>query len=279
MKHLLEYHSYSLNEGGKALPGVRRVTQQEARETIANMEKELFPLLGLTLNHNAIVIGSATHKPEGETSGDIDIGTQVSLSKIDATVKSSGIVSGENWMQGLQVLSVSYPIGGNKENGYVQVDFIPIKDKKWAEFIYRYPTGSAYKSAVRNWLLAAICASVKEHVEYGEDGTTPISWDGLMLKLNDGLFDIHKTFLGTKRQQLLKQGQIAYEGLVTIDPVELVHILFGDEIKPENVETFEDCFAIIKSEKFIHKDTLDQIIKEFKRFLTRAKLDIPKEIE
>lgn len=267
--YLLEFESFVLNEGGKALTSVRSVSRDEALATIEDLKINLIPKLGFDWNENVLLIGSAGHK---EKSHDIDLGIfgkdthsiQGKLETLSDEVK---------FMEGLDILSFAWPIAGSGD--HVQVDMIPVVDKKWTEFVYEFPDGSKYKSAHRNWMFSAILSRIIKDKKHDDAGQLE-SYTTYVFKLNDGMFKTKKSFIGkTKR---LKKAEKESEELVTIKPKEFVKFLFGDEYTKEDVVTFEDVWHIMSDSNFKWKDNLTEIKKEYKTFLKRANLVLPTEL-
>jgi len=262
-------------EGGKVFHDeTKRINKDQVDATISDIEKNLFPTLGLKLDNNVIRLGSSGHS---ETSGDIDFGIiGMDLSKLHDLIKSK-FSNKTNFIKGLEVLSIEWPIEGDEENGLVQLDFIPVYDRDWTEFIYKYPTESKYKSAHRNWLFMAVLSSIRNNVEKDETTDEPLSYDGYMLNLNKGLFSMKKDYQG--KTKILKHGQIVDDKLITTNPKEFVEFVFGKGYKPKDVRTFEECWHIINNDNFKWIDNIDDIKKNLKKFLSRVELPIPTELD
>lgn len=292
MRHLI---TYKLFEGGNALELARPIKQSEVAGTLETLEEVIFPALGLSgFGDDVMLIGSAGKKkgPDDE-SGDIDIGFAV-----DKFAEANGIdpsqalkylydklnrefpVFEAKWMRGLEVVSFGYPIANDPGKGYVQIDFIPLKDMNWAKFIYHSPDyrkdESKYKSAHRNWLFAAIISQVIEDEEFDVDGNK-LAYNGYMLKLSDGLSKIRKSYVG--KTKLLKNAKKTEDVPVTKSPAEFVKFLFGDGIKPNDVATFEDAWRKTTDPDFRWADRLDDIKDALIDFLRRVKLPIPAELK
>lgn len=261
-----------LNEGGKVFDDATKIKKEDVEATVSNIKEKLFPSLGLN-DKNTISIGSAGH---ADVSGDIDFGViGVPLDELHETMKMKLPDHEINFIKGLEVLSTTWSINGTDEN--VQVDFIPVYHKEWTEFVYRYPTGSKYKSAHRNWFFMAVLSTIKENIEKDPETDEPLSYDGYMMKLNNGMYKIKKDYQG--KTKILKHGQIVEETLVTYDPDKFVKFVFGKDYKHDDVETFEDCMHIMNESGFKWQDKKDDIKKNLKKFLERVELQIPKELD
>jgi hypothetical protein len=296
---MLHLHSFSefLFEGGRALESTRPIKQSEVPLTMRAIERTIFPVLGLEdWNKDVLLIGSAGRKldPE-ETSGDMDLGVVMDLfAKKHGTSPERGleylylILKTEfpewefKWMKGLEVVSLAFPIEGDVKNGYVQVDFLPLKDMEWASFIYYSPDyrkgESKYKSAHRNWLFAAILSAIIEEETF-DDAGNKLGFAGYMMRLNDGLSRIRKSFGG--KRGLLKNPKMVKdeEKFITRSPKEFVEFLFGPGFVQEDVRTTEQVINIITGADFKWKDKRDEIVSNYKRFLGRVKLEVPSELK
>ncbi len=67
--------------------------------------------------------------------------------------------------------------------------------------------------------------------------------------------------------------------LVTNNPQEFLNFAMGPGFSPDEVKTFEDLLAAIKSPKFKNKQNKAEIRDEFKRYLERTPLIMPSEID
>jgi hypothetical protein len=286
--------TYKLFEGGNALHLARPIKQSEVRPTLETIKDVIFPALGLIgFGEDVIQIGSAGKKvDDDDTSGDIDMGIAVDLyaaknnispdevlDHIYATLQKEFPAFESRIMKGLEVVSLGYPIANKPELGYVQLDFIPVRDMTWAKFIYYAPNRrkgeSKYKSAHRNWLFCAILSQIIEDEEFDLDGNK-LGYRGYMMKLTDGLSKIKKSFIG--KTKLLKNPVKTEDVAITKNPNEFVKFLYGPGVRPNQVKTFEMAYEKMLEPDFKYADRLPAIEKEFKKFLHRVKLDIPKEL-
>lgn len=141
--------------GGYAIQGARKITGEEARNTLSPLKK----FLDQAKVETVMLIGSAWHREEG-LSGDLDLGIKADP-KQDFTwvmsAKLGKIVQGKSF-PGLSVYSFGFPVKGQAINGMVQVDLIPVYYTEWSKFVYSRVPGKA-KSAHRNWLLWSLAKS------------------------------------------------------------------------------------------------------------------------
>jgi hypothetical protein len=291
-------------EGGSAIKTSRRIREDEFLSTFNSIKSSLFPILGIDPNREGsdyVVIGSIGKKSEpSDTSGDIDIGydgilfsrrngvdykecSQKVLEMIESGIQNSlGHLPEIKHMKGLNIVSIGWPIGGNTNNGIVQLDLIPLSDMDWAKFIYYSPDykkgESKYKSAHRNWLLAAILSARAEILSRDEQGEV-MEYDSPVLILSDGLFWHTKSYKGKIKARLKNPEKIkGSERFVTNDPQEFIDFSLGRGYTPNDVKSFEDLFKIIISPNFELRDRLPDIKEKFIEYLNRVSLPIPSEI-
>lgn len=294
----------SLNEGGAAIKTSRSIREDEYPATLDSIKQILLPYLGIDENSNEyLVIGSVGKKPNPEdVSGDLDLGFEwiktakmlgVStkrevLDLLSEELKEKlpadlGFEPEMNLMIGLNILSIGWPIKGDPKFGVVQLDLIPLSDLEWASFAYYSPDyrrgESKYKSAHRNWLFQSILSARKDVITKDETGE-PLDIDTYLFDFSDGLFKTRKSFQG-KRGRLKNPVKVdgAQRELITSSPQEFLNFAMGPGFSPDEVKTFEDLLAAIKSPKFKNKQNRSEIGREFKRYLERTTLIMPPEID
>lgn len=291
-------------EGGSAIKTSRRIAESEYPKTLEHIQNVLFPILGIhpeKAGEEYLVIGSIGKKKDpSETSGDLDIGfdstwfarknsittkevSELIYSKLSEKLPEAlGFNPEINFLKGLNIVSVGWPIEGDASKGIVQLDLIPISSMDWASFIYYSPNykigESKYKSAHRNWLLSAILSTRKQILDRDEAGEI-MDYDSPVLILSDGLFWHKKSYRGKLKPRLKNPQKIAgSERFITRDPQEFVDFALGPGYKPEQIKTFEDLFRIISSPDFELRGYLPEIKEKTAEYLTRAGLEIPSEI-
>jgi hypothetical protein len=296
------FSSFSkLFEGGAAIKSSRPIKESEVEKTIQHMREVLFPLIGDgEFEKDFLLIGSiGKKKSPSDTSGDIDLGIaqeflaqkfgisadqslQFLYDKLSSELPAIlGYEPDMKLMKGINVLSIAWPIEGDTENGTVQLDLIPISNMDWAKFIFYSPdyrkNESKYKSAHRNWLFQAILSALKNVTKRDENGDI-VDFDTYALRLNDGIYKNKKTFQGAtkrlKRPDTVK-GQSVF---VTRDPQELLDLMFGGGVKPDNVKTFEEVWNIVTSPNFKYSDRVEEIRQDLIRYLNNAGYVIPTEV-
>jgi hypothetical protein len=143
---------------GRAL--TQRIRQTDVKSTLAWLE-ELLP--GLDLQNNTL--GSTGIK---DTSGDLDIAVdsaQVTKEQLETRLKQWATSHGfkpDEWVRksGTAVHFLT-PITGRPDQGYVQTDFMFLKNVPWSKFVLgAMPTDSRYKGRERNVLMNSIAKSM-----------------------------------------------------------------------------------------------------------------------
>lgn len=158
------------DDQGRAL--TQRIRQTDVKSTLSWLE-ELLP--GLDLKNNTL--GSTGVK---ETSGDLDIAVNAAeltkeqlVAQLTRWTQSQGFKPTE-WIKktGNQV-HFKTPINGNPDQGFVQTDFMFLKNIPWSKFtLGAMPADSRYKGVERNVLVNSIAKSL-----------------GYKLNMTDGIFD------------------------------------------------------------------------------------------
>ena len=156
--NILEGGNVFKNAKGQAL--TQRIRQTDVRPTLAWLE-ELLPGLDLQTN----TLGSTGIK---DTSGDLDIAVDantVTKEQLEARLKQWAASHGfrpEDYVKksGTAVHFLT-PIIGNPANGYVQTDFMLLKNVPWSKFVLgAMPADSKYKGRERNVLMNSIAKSM-----------------------------------------------------------------------------------------------------------------------
>jgi hypothetical protein len=295
----------NVSEGGKAIKTARPLRQDEAMKTIENIKEVLLPLLDLDSykeGKDYIFRGSTGKKKNPEdTSGDIDLGFNgnyfatkhgVSFKECSKTLMNMlspelprvlGFEPEMNNLSGLNILSIAWPIAGDANDGFVQLDLMPLQNMEWAKFIYYSPDyrmdESQWKSAHRNWLLSAALVARREILAKDEQGEV-LDYKTPALILPSGLYLQTKSFRGKLKPRLKNAQKIpGTEEFITDDPQEFINYALGPGYTENDVKTFEKVLAIMTSPNFKYKEFLPQIKEKFIQLLNRTDLPIPPETE
>jgi hypothetical protein len=156
--NILEGGNVFKNAKGQAL--TQRINQTDVRPTLAWLE-ELLP--GLDLQGNTL--GSTGIK---DTSGDLDIAVDantVTKEQLEARLKqwaaSHGFKPEDYVKKSGTAVHFLTPIVGNPARGYVQTDFMLLKNVPWSKFVLgAMPADSKYKGRERNVLMNSIAKSM-----------------------------------------------------------------------------------------------------------------------
>jgi Family of unknown function (DUF6267) len=155
---ILEGGNVFKNAKGQAL--TQRINQADVKPTLAWLE-EMLP--GLDLQNNTL--GSTGIK---DTSGDLDIAVdanRVSKEQLETRLRawaaSHGFRPEDYVKKSGSAVHFKTPIDGRPDRGYVQTDFMFMKDVPWSKFVLgAMPADSRYKGRERNVLMNSIAKSM-----------------------------------------------------------------------------------------------------------------------
>ena len=156
--NILEGGNVFKNSKGQAV--TQRINQADVRPTLAWLE-EMLP--GLDLQNNTL--GSTGIK---DTSGDLDIAVdanRVTKEQLEARLKqwaaSHGFKPEDYVRKSGTAVHFLTPIVGTPDRGYVQTDFMFMKDVPWSKFVLgAMPVDSKYKGRERNVLMNSLAKSM-----------------------------------------------------------------------------------------------------------------------
>jgi hypothetical protein len=141
---------------GRAL--TQRINQTDVKSTIAWLEQ----LTGLELQDNTL--GSTGRKP---TSGDLDLAVDANsvtkeqlVQRLSQWAVSHGLKPEENIRKSGISVHLKTPINGRPDSGYVQTDFMFLKDVPFSKFILSAPANSNYRGQDRNVLMNSMAKSM-----------------------------------------------------------------------------------------------------------------------
>ena len=158
MQLLKEGGNVFKDNDGRAL--TQRINQTDVKPTLAWLE-ELLP--GLDLQNNTL--GSTGIK---DTSGDMDIAVDpAQVTKLQLTTRlqqwaQSHGFKPEEWVKQTGAgVHFKTPITGNPDKGFVQTDFMFLKNIPWSKFVLGpMPANSQYKGRERNVLMNSIAKAM-----------------------------------------------------------------------------------------------------------------------
>lgn len=284
--------SIELNEGGNAIEESRPLTQAEIDKTYAYVTKTVFPIIGLTGDGDAKPIGSFKKKASDQTSGDIDIailadsiagsngiGLDQVLDFMEAALSGAGYHTVKS--KGFQQVSIGVPIEGDKKNGIAQIDLMLTDNIEFSTFMYHSPdftkAESKYKGLYRNILIMNIISNSKRETSKLTDKGEVEEYKSYVLRLNQGVVAVTKSFMGKKG--LVKNPTVLkdQDKFITSTPEVIAELAFGPGIPPSEIMNFEDVWRRVIDPKFLHKDKLESILKEFNDRITQTKVPMPSE--
>ena len=142
---------------GRAL--TQRINQTDVKPTLAWLD---LMLPGLDLQNNTL--GSTGLKP---TSGDLDVAVDANrvtkeqlTTRLGQWAQSHGFKPEDYVRKTGTAVHFKTPIVGNPANGYVQTDFMFLKNVPWSKFVLTAPANSEYKGVDRNVLMNSIAKSM-----------------------------------------------------------------------------------------------------------------------
>ena len=281
-----------LNEGGNAIEDSRPLAQSEVDKTFAYVIKNVYPILGLT-EEFAKPIGSFKKKLPNQTSGDIDIAVLAErvagqnglaidevLNFMEKKLKEAGYPTVA--ISGFQQVSIGVPIEGKSSNGIAQIDLMLTDNLDFSTFMYHSPdftkAESKYKGLYRNILLMNIISNSKREVTKLTDKGEVQDYKSYVLRLNQGVVSVAKTFLG-KKGNLVKTASLLHDQdkFITSTPEIIAELAFGPTVPISEIMTFEDIWRHTIDPNFIHRDKLDTILNDFKIRILATKVPFPTE--
>jgi hypothetical protein len=287
-------------EGGNAVPNVVPIRAEDTMPTLEDIENKIISRFFKLKKDQWAALGSTGKKLPGQSSGDIDIAIDMNwiaknfnVSLQDAGQKVFDILSSaypdmdKNYMKGLGIISVAYPIKGS--SGNVQVDFMLQDDIDFAKWMFHSPdftkNESKWKGLYRTELLKSIGNSITipELTEYWEDefegqykGTVK-KLGRTMLDMNKGYKKQIKSFVG-KKGNPVKTGTVEFEELLSKDPIFITKSLLGQDAEIKDTNSFETVWKKMNSSTFPWKKHLPEIIVYFTDLLRGKGLPMPSEL-
>jgi hypothetical protein len=291
----MDNYVYNYNEYlFEALEYVDGIRQVHVPATQQNILESLKQILRVSEDDICFVGSSGKIYEKNAISNNINIG--LNKSKI---LKNNNITQEElyEFLEN-QFKRINTSIEINKEKGWLKFPW-PIqkaREKKsvdvlckltdnidWLKFSRHCPlekTESKYNSKYREALISSIVESAKKDItQYYNNNEVIKTFEEYDYDSEDGLFSVEKTFEG--KNGLLKK-PIEFAGsrkLITADKNEFTKKIFGENIQPEDLMTFESIFEYVKSRDFPHKKRRKLIFEKLKKKLVGLKLQIPEEIK
>jgi hypothetical protein len=269
--------------GGNAIKCSSRINQENIEETIIEIKKMLYDL---DINENNIaVLGSASKKLPGETSGDIDIAININALPVNSydyliDYMSKKVIEYKD-MRSMGIISIAFPIKNidlRQINKFVQVDFMLVDSIEWASWAFYSPSSkeSPWKGLYRNEILYSIAKHMNfEFLDFID--SLPVSWKRNFFDLSKGLLTGTQTIKGKK--SILKTAKTLEKTLISKDPDEVVKMMFNEDLCKDDVLTWESTFKHLISDDFKYKNNLLNILKMTKEGITRKGYPVPIELD
>lgn len=283
-----------LTEGGNAIAGVSRLNQENSIATVDKVYSTICPLLKIKKEDLAL-LGSATKKKAGETSGDIDMAVSVhalmlanGLSDADTVlefiakrVKTLGHEA--KILKGFNIVTVAFPISNTDKKQFdqtVQLDLMLSDDLQASIFGFYSPLAdeSAYKGIYRNLFFAAILYNFDAKV-IKKHGTEPIEYEKYIWTATLGLQKTVRKRGVDKKGKLLKKEEVVKRETIAKNPDAVVKHLFGSKFNADDVSTIEKISVVINSRDFKFYSKRKKIVTDFLELLSHQNLSVPKEFK
>lgn len=245
MKDLLTYiREHLISEGGNAVTAepipayIAPLIYQDIAKKINDYDSNL----------KIAPLGSLGKKLDNQTTGDIDVAISISsMDEIEEFVNKLWPNAEIKRMDGLKVLSMSYPYDKEGKKGNAQIDFMMVKRLDWAKWRYDSPDfrkgESKYKAAVKDYLLRCIVGviPVKDAKdEYFEDGTT-VKKHWKYTFNTEGVFKQLLNYTG-KNGKPKKSADKEVNELFSNDPKNVMTFILGETAKPEDYKSAESIW-------------------------------------
>ena len=228
----------NLKEGGNVFKGAdgealtQRINQTDVKPTLAWLE-QMLP--GLDIQGNTL--GSTGIKP---TSGDLDVAVDSSqLTKLQLTTRlqqwaqSHGFKPEDYVKQTGAGVHFKTPIAGTPTKGYVQTDFMFLKNIPWSKFVLGpVPADSQYKGRERNILMNSMAKA-----------------------------------LGYKLNQLAGIADRTTNEIITDDPDQVAKLLLNKSATRDDLASVESILAALEKDS-----ARDQKLADFREHMKREGL-------
>jgi hypothetical protein len=177
-----------------------------------------------------------------------------------------------------------FPINGNfKKQNNVDIHLELVENLEWIKFSRYSPNlrknESEYTSKYREAVFHALVESLdRKIISYFDTNEKVKEYQKYYYSHSEGVGVVSKTFEG--KNGVLKKSIIleSSKRIVTSNPQEFVEMVFGKNIKIEDVSTFEKCLNIINSKNFEFKKKIETIKENIKSKLIEFNLEIPENL-
>lgn len=287
-----------LKEGGNAVKSSVRINQENVDATMKSIAEILLPKLNIC-REDTRNLGSTGKKAPGDSSGDVDLAISVkslmdnnNLEEpkdiYDFIVSVANSTSKEvNDLRQIGLISLAWPIANvdRKQAGEsVQLDLMIVDSIEWAEWAYHSPAHdeSTWKGLYRNEIFYALA----KHMNYEMVSRAP-DRDGeeVDVEWKRDFFDLGKGLLTGTQSRMGKRGK-AVKSVTTLNketrstcPAEVVALMFGPDVEPSSLLTWEDTFRMLMDPNFVHSDKRNDILQMTKDGILKKGFPVPGELE
>lgn len=302
-----------IKESGNMVSDVVKIKRENITLTLNKIYEEIFKPLGITKDLYTSEIGSAAEGGKKEESGDLDIAVNFKaideLLKCDSRKRIYEFIESKGYEVRQQgpLISLRFPIQGSQlqKNEYVQVDLFNSNNLRFTEFKMRSPIQkfgkdrnkplkegeSKYKASYRRELLSIIIKAVTlaiaddaidKNIYTAPDGRIyPASRFKYLSMVNDGIFEITKTFIGKHGYKQTPTKDESKTKFITADPQEMLDILFGKgKYKVSDTYSFESIWNnILFDPDFPYPDKREEIISSLYHLYINTNTELPDELQ
>lgn len=287
-----------LVEGGNAVSNVGPIKRENIKPTIDYLKEIVFKPLNIDDSLWTCELGSVGKK---DISGDIDIAINMTELMKQFNVESLNDVKQVLINQLLTYdfevtrhgnnIHFRFPIQGDQEGEYVQIDFFPSSNLEYTKLVQYSPDSknSKYKGLHRTDLFRVLVKSVS--MAAAEDATEEdkqeyIDEDGRKYPavrfthisvLDDGFFKVTKTFRGKRNNFTKHETKVKDKtSFITDDFQVILNLLFGEnKYTIKDLDSFETIWNnILMDPTFPYKDRLNDIIVTFYHILKSKQTDV-----
>lgn len=268
MKKLSQYIIESLNiyEGGNAVTA-NPIPAKIAPKVYKEVEDKL---LKYDSSIKIAPLGSLGKKKDEDFNGDIDVAVEIDRPTLEDIIKHVFDGYEVNLKTMGDIISISYPYNIDGYSGNAQVDFMIVKNLKWAKWRFDSPnlkTGeSKYKAASKVRLLAIIIAEIpveNNKIEYFDDNVT-IRKKYKYTFNTEGVFKQLLDYTGKKGPLKNPKKIKEFEELISNNPEDVMKFVFGQNAKESDFKSVESLWKAIHDPfKFKYQEVVPIIEDRF----------------
>ena len=279
--------------GGNAIKSSSRINQENVASTIDDINNILIPHLNIKSSDTSL-LGSTGKKLPGGSSGDIDLAVScktisennnlTSSEIFDFIIEQSKKFTHEiKDLRQIGLISIAWPISnydGKQDGLYVQLDLMLVDSIDWATWAYYSPAEweSSWKGLYANEFLFFIAKHSAYKVIKSNENGEYIEVERYFFDISRGLMKGVQTYQGIHK--LLKKPKTLSKELVSDNIEFATRILFGDNIKPSEIRTYEGIMKIINdSDRFRFYKDRKIIFMEVAQGILNKGYPIPKDLQ